>query len=228
MILSSASTTILILAIFCTVCFLYSPRTIFNRTTYSVVEVKSYTGDRESYGSAVVIDKEGNLITNYHVISYSQNNTDYLYENVSIRLATEDDYIEADVTKFDIDKDLAIINVGNLQTREKLKVIAFGNPDSISAGDTCYAVGNSGNLMITISKGIINSSSVILSIEGDQGAYIQSDNSTMSGSSGGALLDKYGRLIGIIDLRLKDNTGAIIYGYCYSIPLNVVKSFIES
>lgn len=228
MLLSSMITTIIFFSVFFMIDYTKKPSTIFNKTIYSIVEVKSYTNDIESYGTAVVIDREGNLITNYHVISYSINNVDYLYENVSIRLATEDEYIDAYVVSYDCDKDLAIINVSDNETRNKIKAITFGDSSKIVAGDICYAIGNSGNLMISISKGIVSSSSVKLSIEGNWQTYIQSDNSIMNGSSGGALLDSYGRLIGIINLRLKDNTGAIIYGYCYSIPLSVVKKFILS
>ncbi|MCD4826832.1 MAG: serine protease [Acholeplasmataceae bacterium] len=205
-----------------------SPKEIFNKNIQSIVEVISTTNEFESYGTAVVINNQGELITNYHVVSYTQNNEKYIHEVILIRLSTQETYIEVEVTKFDEYNDLAIIKIIDSEQYSEFKPIELGNSDDLSIGDVCYAIGNAGNLSISMSQGIIGSPSIKLVIDDEEKTYIQSDISITSGSSGGALVDEWGKLIGITTLRLKDNTGAVIYGYGYSIAVNQIKQFLGS
>jgi serine protease Do len=205
-----------------------SPKKIFNKNIQSIVELKSTTNEIESFGTAVVISNQGELITNFHVISYIQNSENHIHETILIRLSTQENYTEAIVTKFDEYNDLAVIKIIDSEQYSGFKPIELGNSDNLSIGDICYAIGNAGNLSISMSRGIIGSPSIKLVVDGEEKTYIQSDISITSGSSGGALVDEWGRLIGITTLRLKDNTGAVIYGYGYSIPVNQMKQFLGS
>jgi len=205
-----------------------SPKEIFNKNIQSIVEVKSTTDEIESFGSAVVISNQGELITNFHVVSYTQNSEKYIHKVILIRLSTQETYIEVEVTTFDEYSDLAVLKIIVSEQYSEFKPIELGNSDNLSIGDICYAIGNAGNLSISMSQGIIGSPSIKLVIDGEEKTYIQSDISITSGSSGGALVDEWGRLIGITTLRLKDNTGAVIYGYGYSISVNQIKGFLES
>ncbi len=215
-------------AVFAMVCYKRMPNTIFKDNIFSIVEVKSTTDEFESFGTAVVISDQGELITNFHVVSYIQNSEKHIHETILIRLSTQETYTEVEVTKFDKYNDLAVIKVIASEKHNEFKSIDLGNSDKLSIGDTCYAIGNAGNLNISMSQGIIGSPSIKLVIDGEEKTYIQSDISITSGSSGGALVDEWGRLIGITTLRLKDNTGAVIYGYGYSITVNQIKQFLES
>ena len=205
-----------------------TPKEIFNKNIYSIVEVKSDTDEFQSYGTAVVISNQGELITNFHVVSYTQNSEKHIHETILIRLSIQESYTEAEVTKFDEYNDLAVIKIIDSEQYSEFKPIKLGNSDNLSVGDICYAIGNAGNLSISMSQGIIGSPTIKLVIDSEEKTYIQSDISITSGSSGGALVDEYGRLIGITTLRLKDNTGAVIYGYGYSISVNQVKQFLGS
>jgi S1-C subfamily serine protease len=205
-----------------------SPKEIFNKNIQSIVEVKSTTNEIESFGTAVVISNQGELITNFHVISYIQNSDKHIHETILIRLSTQEIYTEAIVTKFDEYNDLAVIKIIDLEQYSEFKPIELGDSDHLSIGDICYAIGNAGNLSISMSQGIIGSPSIKLVVDGEEKTYIQSDISITSGSSGGALVDEWGRLIGITTLRLRDNTGAVIYGYGYSISVNEIKQFLGS
>jgi len=204
------------------------PKQIFDRNIKSVAELKAYTNEYESYGTAIVINNNGELITNYHVISYTHDNINYVHEHILIRLSTQQIYTEVEVIKFDDFNDLAIIKIINIDSYKEFKSIKFGNIKNLSTGDTCYAIGNTNNLSISMSSGIISTSLINLIVDGVKKEYIQSNIDITSGSSGGALVDKYGKLIGITTLRLKDNSGNIIYGYGYSIPINIVNQFIEN
>ena len=88
-----------------------SPKEIFNKNIQSIVELKSTTNEIESFGTAVVISNQGELITNFHVVSYIQSSENHIHETILIRLSTQENYTEAIVTKFDEYNDLAFIKI---------------------------------------------------------------------------------------------------------------------
>jgi serine protease DegS len=205
---------------------LYSPENVFKKAVDGVLETRAVAGERESAGSAVVINDAGELITNYHVVSYKQDEQSVIYEEIYVRLATEEEYHEAEVIKFDEHQDLALLKVTDETYQAKLKKIRVAK-GRVKAGATCYSVGNMSNQGISISKGIISSESISIIIDNEARKYIQAQINIALGSSGGALLDSRGKLIGITTLRLKDRYGNPQYGYGYSIPISVVLDFLS-
>ncbi|MDR0831995.1 MAG: trypsin-like peptidase domain-containing protein [Bacillales bacterium] len=206
----------------------HTPSAIFDKVDKSIVEVKASTGSLESYGSGVVINKNGYLITNNHVISYIQNLELHFYNNIEIRTSFQENYVTTEIVSYDSSLDLAILKIQNLENLNQFKKIKFTKSDNLRIGDKCYSVGNASNLSISMSEGIISNPSINLQIEGVSRKFIQSDISIASGSSGGALLNSNGDLVGITTLRIRDNTGSVIYGYGYSIPSNQVLEYINS
>jgi serine protease Do len=89
-------------------------------------------------------------------------------------------------------------------------------------------LGNFANLSLSLSQGSIANNLLTLEVGGHLRDFIASDITIASGSSGGALLNIYGHLIGITTLRLKDELGNVIYGYGYSIPLKVIEEFYNN
>jgi len=205
---------------------LYSPENVFKKAVGGVLETRAVAGERESAGSAVVINDAGELITNYHVVSYKQDEQSVIYEEIYVRLATEEEYHEAEVIKFDEHQDLALLKVTDETYQAKLKRIRVAK-ERVRTGATCYSVGNMSNQGISISKGIISSESISIIIDNEARKYIQAQINIALGSSGGALLDSRGKLIGITTLRLKDRYGNPQYGYGYSIPISVVLDFLS-
>lgn len=205
---------------------LYSPENVFKKAVDGVLETRAVAGERESAGSAVVINDAGELITNYHVVSYKQDEQSVIYEEIYVRLATEEEYHEAEVIKFDEHQDLALLKVTDETYQAKLKRIRVAK-ERVRTGATCYSVGNMSNQGISISKGIISSESISIIIDNEARKYIQAQINIALGSSGGALLDSRGKLIGITTLRLKDRYGNPQYGYGYSIPISVVLDFLS-
>ena len=201
-----------------------APR-IYVNTISSVVELKAIDGDIESFGSAVVVSNEGEFITNYHVITYLTNNVNTMYSQIYVRLASEEDYYEVEVIRYDDKVDLALIRLIDISQQDKFKKIAF-SPGDIRAGDTCYAIGNMNSQGISISKGIVSNPRISILLNNETRTYIQSEVNISKGSSGGSLLDIEGRLIGITTLRLKDIYGNPQYGYGYSVPIEIVLDFL--
>jgi S1-C subfamily serine protease len=201
-----------------------SAKNIFNENINSIVEIKASTNNvGESYGTGVIYDSKGLLITNAHVISYTSLSETKIFDTYEIRFANKEDYQSATLVNYDIEIDLAILKINDESV--KYDPIKFSNR-TYSSGDRVYAVGNTSNYGIGISEGIISVPEVNIIYNNVSRAVIQADINISSGNSGGALLDKVGKLIGITTFRTKDDQGNVNYGFAYSIPINIIKRFI--
>jgi S1-C subfamily serine protease len=133
-------------------------------------------------GSGFFIDKDGLAVTNFHVINGAA--------RAVITTADGKDYDIAGVYDYSKDKDLALIKVSGGSSFAFLKT---ANSDTVVTGADAYAIGSPLGFKNTISKGIISSASRTL----DGRTYIQTTAAISPGSSGGALLDSIGRVIGV-------------------------------
>lgn len=107
---------------------------------------------------------------------------------------------------------------------EKMNI---GESTNLYFGQDVYAIGNAMNYGISITKGIVSTPMVNIEYDGNVREVIQSDLVIASGNSGGALIDKNGKLVGITSFRTKDNIGNVVYGYAYSIPIEKVIEYIK-
>lgn len=197
---------------------------LFKNNIDSIVEVKASTSDvGESYGSGVIYSSDGYLITNAHVVTYTRLGTTNEFDNYYIRFASEEDYREVSLVKYDNDLDLAVLKLDNVKT----KALKTADSSKLNSGDKVYAIGNTSNKGIGISKGIISVPLVNIIYEEKTRAVIQCDLTIAQGNSGGALLNEKGKLIGITTFRTKDNLGNVIYGIVYCIPINIVLDYIK-
>ena len=196
---------------------------IFKNNIDSVVEVKATTSDvGESYGSGVIYSRDGYLITNAHVVSYTTLGEIKTFETYEIRFAKDEEYKEAEFVKMDNELDLAVLKI---KDDIKYSPISFSK-DTYTYGDNVYAIGNTSNYGIGISQGIISVPEVNIIYNEISRKVIQADIDIASGNSGGALLDKKGKLIGITTFRTKDLSNNVNYGFAYSIPVRIVKEYI--
>ncbi|EKE00752.1 MAG: hypothetical protein ACD_21C00284G0017 [uncultured bacterium] len=167
----------------------------------------------EDLGSGVIIDAEhGYIVTNAHVIKDAQAITVTLSNGRSIR---------AKVIGYDAPSDIAVIQI----KANRLKNANFGDSDKLKVGDFVCAIGNPFGLQQTVTSGVISGlERSELGVEGFEN-FIQTDASINPGSSGGALVNMSGELIGI-------NTAIIApvpvnIGIGLAIPSNMVKSITE-
>lgn len=199
---------------------------IYNRSLYSVVEVKAVSENvGESYGTGEIISDGGKIVTNAHVVTYTRLGTANEFEKYYIRFAFEDEYREVGLLKYDTDLDLALLQLEEID--ENVKTIKTGDSSKIKAGDNVYAVGNASNYGIGIFKGIVSVPLVNIELDGLTRSVIQCDLTIAAGNSGGALLDENGALIGITTFRTKDMSGNVIYGIVYCIPINIVLEYTD-
>ena len=200
---------------------------IYDRSLQSVVEVKAYTKDvGESFGSAVLMKSDGTLVTNSHVVTYSKLGETKAFDEISIRFANSDKYISVTLVKYDALKDLAVLKIKD-KNEKKLKAMKTGDIKKVKSGDEVFAIGNLSNYGIGITKGHVSVPKINIIVDGNKKEVIQCDITIVSGSSGGALVNRNGKLIGITTFRTKDNLGNVIHGIGYVIPINRVLEYIK-
>lgn len=166
-------------------------------------------------GSGSVIDNQGHILTNYHVIEGAQ--------KLTVSLGG-DKVFPAKVIGGDPDTDLAVIKIE--PPREGLTVVQLGDSDKLAVGQKVLAIGNPFGLDRTLTTGVI--SGLQRPIRARNGrpidAAIQTDASINPGNSGGPLLDKYGRMIGINSQILSPAGGSV--GVGFAVPVNTAKRVI--
>ncbi len=183
-------------------------------------------GPRQSTGSGVIINKDGYIVTNNHVVEGADIVQITLYDNRELK---------AEVIGTDPDTDLAVIKVNE----KDLPYLSFVNSDDSKVGQWVLAVGNPFNLNSTVTAGIISAKGRNINIinSGNPGkngqpgtrtaieSFIQTDAAINPGNSGGALVDLTGGLVGI-NTAIASPTGSYS-GYGFAVPSNIVSKITE-
>ncbi len=199
---------------------------IFDIAKNSVVEIMAETDDvGMSYGSGVIVSNNGMIVTNAHVVTHKKLGQNNVFDKISIRLVDEQDFREVSVIKYDSELDIAVLK---LTCNRNLRSIKIGDDSVLNYGDKVYAVGNMSNYGISFTTGYIAIPHIDVTYNNITRNVIQCDLTISDGNSGGALIDKDGKLIGITSFRLKDQSNNIIYGISYCIPVNAVLKYIEN
>jgi S1-C subfamily serine protease len=172
--------------------------------------------EAEGAGSGAVIDREGHVITNYHVIDGAQ--------QISVTLASNDVY-PAELIGGDKEHDIAVLKIN--APAEVLFPISLGASEHLRVGQRVYAVGNPFGWDGTMTTGIVSSLNRNLPsrVDGRQmKSLIQTDAAMNPGNSGGPLLDGNARMVGMcvaIASRTGQNTGI-----GFAIPIDRIKSIV--
>ncbi|MCX6243733.1 MAG: Do family serine endopeptidase [Bacteroidetes bacterium] len=169
----------------------------------------------EAMGSGVIIDQEGYIVTNNHVVQDA--------DNITVTLNDKRVY-KATIVGADPSSDLALIKIDE----KGLPFLAYGNSDDVKIGQWVLAVGNPFNLTSTVTAGIVSAKARDINILGSQGSvesFIQTDAAVNPGNSGGALVNLKGQLIGI-NAAIASGTGNYV-GYSFAIPANIVKKVVD-
>lgn len=173
-------------------------------------------------GSGVIVDPNGYIVTNAHVVRGAQRLLVELPTAASGRsiLATRSRTVAAQIVGLDLETDLAIVKVDE----KNLPTLAFGDSDEVSAGQLVLAFGSPLGLNNSVSLGIVSAVARQLEPESPM-IYIQTDASINPGSSGGPLVDVQGRLVGINTL-IAGKTGGN-EGLGFAAPSNIVRTAYE-
>jgi serine protease Do len=167
-------------------------------------------------GSGFLIDAEGHILTNNHVIANA--------DRVNVVLADGRDY-EADVVGGDPNTDVAVVRI-RPRGNERFPVAEFGDSDDLRVGDWVLALGNPLGLNFTVTAGIVSAMGRNIGILGNEHntqieAFIQTDAAINPGNSGGPLVDLMGRVIGI-NTAISSRTG-FFAGAGFAVPINLAR-----
>ncbi len=162
-------------------------------------------------GSGFVIDKEGHILTNNHVIEKS--------DEITVTLAGNKKY-PARVVGRDPKTDLALIRI---EADEPLEPLVLGNSDQLEVGDWVIAIGNPYGLGNTVTAGIVSYKSRDIGT-GPYDDFIQTDAAINPGNSGGPLLNTRGEVIGINTAIFSQSGGSV--GIGFAIPVNIAKGLL--
>jgi serine protease Do len=179
------------------------------------------TTERAS-GSGVIVDPEGYIVTNAHVVRGAQR----LRVDIPVPitgqsiLAQRSRTVIGQLVGIDVETDLAVVRIGE----RNLTALAFGDSDALKAGQVVLALGNPLGLHNSVSLGVVSAVARQLEPESPM-IYVQTDASINPGSSGGPLVDMSGRIVGINTLIASRAGGN--EGLGFAAPSNIVRAVYE-
>jgi S1-C subfamily serine protease len=203
---------------------------IAKRVGPAVVSIAVTTSTEYAVGSGVVIDKNGYVLTNNHVVADAAKGTD-----ASIVVTFSDEATaKAEIVGRDPISDIAVIKVPT----DQLTVATLGDSDTLAVGDPVIAIGSPLGLEGTVTAGIVSALGRAVHVSNEDGssdAYlnaVQTDAAINPGNSGGALVDAAGAVVGINSagrFSIADPSGqqTPISGIGYAIPINYARDIAQ-
>jgi serine protease Do len=168
---------------------------------------------RSSLGSGFVIDGDGSILTNNHVVENAS--------KILVKLAGDDQEYEAKVIGRDPKTDIAVVKI---DAKSKLSWASLGDSDKLEVGEWVMAIGNPFGLDGTVTSGIVSAKGRHNITQGPYDNFIQTDASINPGNSGGPLINLRGEVIGINTAIFSRSGGNI--GIGFAIPINLVKELL--
>src|SRR5712692_3142037 len=170
-----------------------------------------HTFQQKSLGSGVILDQQGYILTNNHVIENA--------EEIRVTLTNEKEY-RGTLVGADPKTDLALIKI---EGPGSLTTIALGDSDALHVGEWVLAIGNPFGLDHTVTAGIVSAKGRNIG-HGSYDQFIQTDASINPGNSGGPLINLRGEAVGI-NTAIYSRTGGNV-GIGFAIPINIAKELV--
>lgn len=182
----------------------YEPKDLSEIVSPAVVYIETFLNDGTplATGSGFIVDKDGIVVTNYHVINGAVSAT--------VKLIDGSTYKVINIIGFDANQDLAVLKING----SNLPTVKLGDSNKISNGEKIVAIGSPKGLENSISEGIISNKSRSI----DRLKFIQFTAPISAGSSGGALINYNAEIIGITSATRKDSQNINL-----AIPINEYK-----
>lgn len=167
----------------------------------------------ESLGSGVIVDPNGLIVTNYHVIAKA--------DQIKVLLSDKREF-DAKVIGSDPQTDIAVIKIN----AQNLPTLRWGDSDKLAVAENVLAIGNPFGLTQTVTGGIVSAVGRANVGIADYEDFIQTDAAINPGNSGGALIDARGELIGINTAIFSQSGGYM--GIGFAVPSNMAHSVMDS
>ncbi len=162
---------------------------------------------REGTGSGFIVDKNGYIITNHHVVARA--------DHIKVRVFSDKTEHNAKLIGYDRETDLAVIKI---EAGKALAAARMGNSDAVQVGDWAMAIGSPFGLEATVTAGIVSATGRDLAGAQQFQRFIQTDAAINPGNSGGPLLNRRGQVIGV-NTAIATETGGY-QGIGFALPVN--------
>ena len=187
----------------------------------SIVAIRCFVEGELGYywGTGIVMSRDGLIVTNAHMIEGCTS---------AVVILQDDTEFEAELVGYDMRSDLAVLKID----AKGLRPAVFGESDALTVGDSVAAIGNpvGEELRSTLTNGIVSAISRGMSYDGHNISLIQTNTAINEGNSGGALVNMYGQVVGVTNMKLMSGFSSI-EGIGFAIPsatvCNVVNSLIR-
>lgn len=196
---------------------------IYDKVSPSVVSVESRLAGGTSIGTGFVMDSEGHIATNYHVVENASSVNIIFINGITVK---------AEIVGKDALADLAVLKI---EQRSDLVPVEFGNSDALVVGEDVCAIGNPANIEYagSLTQGIVSGINRNVKTYDESGmlvkttTYIQTDTTLNPGNSGGPLIDMYGKVIGVNTLKLVGKYEGISFALPINGALDILRGIIE-
>ncbi len=191
----------------------------------------SYEDSGMSTGTGIIMNKDGYVITNAHVVY--QASYGGTAKEVQVTLNSEyydgDTQIAATIVGYDVEEDIAVLK---MDTDRTLVAAEFGDSDALRVGEAVIAIGNPLGLELfgSVTTGIVSALDREVTINETPMQLIQTDAAINSGNSGGPLINCYGQVIGINSAKMSSSyssSAATVEGLGFAIPMSHAKNVID-
>ena len=168
---------------------------------------------QRSLGSGILISKDGEILTSYHVVKNA--------DAIKVKLADQSEY-EARLVGKDDRTDLALIKIR--KTNVPLPFARLGTSSQLDVGDWVMAIGNPFGLEHTVTAGIVSAKGRVIGA-GPYDNFIQTDASINPGNSGGPLINAVGEVVGVNSAIFSQSGGNV--GIGFAIPIDLAKKIAD-
>jgi S1-C subfamily serine protease len=175
---------------------------IIKNSVGGVVSVLTNVGQ----GSGAIITEDGEIVTNFHVISGAS--------RINVMTKDQTTY-RVNVIGYDEDLDVALLKISSNETFHDL---SFGNSDKVQVGESVVALGNPYGLSFTATQGIVSA----IRTGTNKAKYLQIDVPINPGNSGGPIIDASGKIVGLANFRIQGGEGL-----GFAVTSNEVESVVE-
>jgi serine protease Do len=204
---------------------------VVSRTFASVFELRTYNNNRfSSSGSGFVINEDGYLITNAHVITYSATTgrfpffttTTMMYDRITGSYGDQDLEYNLEVIAYDLIKDLAILKfIDSLD----FNPVTFANSNNVAYAEPVVVIGNALGYGLSVTQGIVSAPNRrFTNSDGSFTNAIQTDAALNNGNSGGPLFNSRAQVIGVNSFKMVYSNSESMG---FAIPSNDVIDYIE-
>jgi S1-C subfamily serine protease len=190
---------------------------VYAQVSPGVVTITSNVGNGQAIGSGIVLDSQGDILTNAHVIAGAR--------QMQVTLSTGQT-VTATLVGSNSAADLAVVRISI--PASSLHPVTLGNSGGVQVGDTVYAIGSPFGLSGTLTEGIVSNLNQggAVSTGANLSGLIQTDAAINPGNSGGPLVNAAGQVIGINNSIESPVNGNV--GVGFAIPINQVKALLPA